>query len=569
MVRWQPAHRPDVLRDRPNVRDAAACARQGCLMTTTSVSLIGIGKMGAALATAFVSAGWRTTVFNRTRDKLDTIVAAGAIAAASVEDAVRASRLVIVCVHDDAAMHALLDPSAASLAGRTIVNLTTSLPEEARANAKWVGEHGGEYLAGTIMAVPPQIGRPEALIMYSGSRSGFAAFEAGQQLLGSGTFLGDDAGLAATYDFALLAMLYGAYAGAMHGFALAGASGVMPSALLPFARAWLADVVVPGILAAANEIEAHDYSHTDSTIALNAAAVAKLVRSTLAAGMRADLLVAIRTLLDRRAADGHGDDSLASLVEVIRQGDERRAVVIGGSTGIGLATAKALVAAGARVVVTGGSERNLESARAELGPRAIVMRVDTRVEAEREALHDRVTAELGSIDLLFLNAGVAYDDRFGTVTEQTYDRTFDVNTKGVFFVAQRLSPRIRDGGAIVFTTSIANDSGTPGMSVYAASKAAIRAFVKNLAAELLPRKIRVNAVSPGFIATPTGGLTGASPEDVAAFAELGDQVTPMRRHGTAEEVARAVLFLAFDATFTTGEELLVDGGLGQNLAVPS
>jgi NAD(P)-dependent dehydrogenase (short-subunit alcohol dehydrogenase family) len=156
-----------------------------------------------------------------------------------------------------------------------------------------------------------------------------------------------------------------------------------------------------------------------------------------------------------------------------------------------------------------------------------------------------------------------------SVTEASFDRVFDVNTKGAFFTLQRLTPLVRDGGAIVMTTSVADGSGTPGMSVYAASKAALRSFASSLAAELLPRGIRVNAVSPGFIDTPTMGAAGLSDEQRALFRHLGDDITPMKRHGTAAEVARAVLFLAFDATFTTGTVLPVDGGLGQNLTPPA
>ena len=137
---------------------------------------------------------------------------------------------------------------------------------------------------------------------------------------------------------------------------------------------------------------------------------------------------------------------------------------------------------------------------------------------------------------------------------------------GAYFTAQRLAPLVKEGGSFVFTTSIAHVTGVPGMSVYAGSKAALRSFAQGLAAELLPRNIRVNAVSPGFIKTPTMGVDGASPEQLAAFEKEGTDTTPMGRIGRPEEVARAVLFLAFDATFTTGAELPVDGGLTQVVA---
>ncbi|MBC7978036.1 MAG: SDR family oxidoreductase, partial [Myxococcales bacterium] len=184
------------------------------------------------------------------------------------------------------------------------------------------------------------------------------------------------------------------------------------------------------------------------------------------------------------------------------------------------------------------------------------------------ALADLVARELDRIDLLFVNAGVATLDPFADVTEASYDHAFALNAKGAFFTAQRLAPRIVDGGALVFTTSIANAGGNPGMTVYAGTKAALRAFAQGLAAELLPRRIRVNAVSPGFIKTPTMGVASATDALRAAFEQEGNALTPMRRIGTPDEVAAAVLFLAFDATFTTGVELAIDGGLGQHLTAP-
>lgn len=245
-----------------------------------------------------------------------------------------------------------------------------------------------------------------------------------------------------------------------------------------------------------------------------------------------------------------------------------KAVITGGTIGMGLATARALVDGGGEVLVTGRNERNLAAAQAELGEGARGVRSDTAVLADIEQLGETVEKEFGQIDLLFVNAGFAQPGPFGQVTEELFDTTFDVNAKGAFFTAQRLAPLVKDGGAIIFTTSVANDSGNPGMGPYAGAKAAVRAFTKVIAAELLPRNIRVNSVSPGFIHTPTAGITGASPEMRAAFEKAGDQLTPMRRHGSSEEVARAVLFLAFDATFTTGEELHVDGGLGQRINRP-
>lgn len=251
-----------------------------------------------------------------------------------------------------------------------------------------------------------------------------------------------------------------------------------------------------------------------------------------------------------------------------RYGDSK-AVITGGTIGLGLALARALLAEGAEILVTGRSETNLEAARAELGRSVPVVRSDTASLAEIDALGELVSDRLGRVDAVFVNAGVAVLEPFDAVTEANYDRTFAINAKGAFFTAQRLAPLVRDGGAFVFTTSVANRTGTPGMSTYSGAKAALRSFAQVLAAELLPHRIRVNAVSPGFIKTPTMGIDGASEGELAAFEREGEKLTPLGRVGTPDEVARAALFLAFEATFTTGVELAVDGGIAQGIEPPS
>ncbi|MGO4290707.1 SDR family oxidoreductase [Chitinophaga sp. RAB17] len=246
----------------------------------------------------------------------------------------------------------------------------------------------------------------------------------------------------------------------------------------------------------------------------------------------------------------------------------KKVVVTGGTHGMGMATVKMLIAGGAEVLLTGNNPKNVEAAQQELGSAAHIVKSDTSSLQDIDALKRIVEEKLGQIDFLFINAGFSMLETFDQVTEATYDKTFAINTKGAFFTLQRLTPLIKDHGAIVLTTSIANQSGYAGMSVYAGAKAALASFVKGFAAELLPRSIRVNAVSPGFIHTPTMGVSGASKEDLLAFEKLGDEVTPLKRNGRAEEVAKAVLFLAFDATFTTGEEITVDGGLSKKLTPP-
>ncbi|MET8756836.1 SDR family oxidoreductase [Lentzea sp. NPDC004782] len=238
----------------------------------------------------------------------------------------------------------------------------------------------------------------------------------------------------------------------------------------------------------------------------------------------------------------------------------KKAVVIGGTHGMGRATVEKLVANGVEVVLTGRTVRQAE------GLKAHAVASDVTSPDDIAELKAEVAQRFRQIDLLFINVGFSTLTPFDSTSEADYDRTFDVNTKGAFFTAQHLAPLIGEGGSIVFTTSVATVLGTPGLSVYAGAKAAVRAFARGLAAELAPGNVRVNVVSPGFIDTPSMGVTGVPQEVLDAFKEQGDERTPLKRHGTMDEVADAVLFLAFDATFTTGAELAVDGGLGQGLA---
>ncbi|RFU84353.1 SDR family NAD(P)-dependent oxidoreductase [Streptomyces triticagri] len=243
----------------------------------------------------------------------------------------------------------------------------------------------------------------------------------------------------------------------------------------------------------------------------------------------------------------------------------KKAVVTGGTHGMGLAIVEALLAEGAEVVLTGRSEKTLEEARSALKGRAAhVVRSDAASMADITALAALAREKFGSVDHLFVNHGIAEFAELAEVTEASWDRHFAVNTKGVFFTVQALAPLIADGGSIVLTT-VANDVVFPGLSAYSASKEAARAFAHVLAAELLPRRIRVNSVAPGFIRTPTMGVAGLTEEQRREFERQGDETTPLGRNGTVEEVAAASLFLAADATFTTNVEFAVDGGFAQGL----
>lgn len=242
----------------------------------------------------------------------------------------------------------------------------------------------------------------------------------------------------------------------------------------------------------------------------------------------------------------------------------KTAVITGGNSGIGLATARLFVQQGAKVVIIGRDSQSLAAASQELGEKVVAIRTDVSSIEQVEAAVREVEAKLGRVDILFANAGIAEFRPMEQTDEASFDRTFDTNVKGLFFTTQKFAPLLRDHGAVLFTTSVVNQKGWPGTSVYSASKAAVRSFARTLAAELQPRKIRVNAISPGPIDTPIYGRLGMPQEAVKEMADGILQQTPMHRFGTADEVARVALFLASDqSSYLTGTEISVDGGLGQ------
>jgi NAD(P)-dependent dehydrogenase (short-subunit alcohol dehydrogenase family) len=240
----------------------------------------------------------------------------------------------------------------------------------------------------------------------------------------------------------------------------------------------------------------------------------------------------------------------------------KRAVVIGGTSGMGLATAKLLRDHGASGLVTGRTKAKAETARAQLGGQVDVVVSDATSLADIAALGKHVEDRLGRVDAMFVSAGISRAAAMEETSEELYDEVFDANVKGPYFTIQRLAPLMTEGGGIVLATSVSNVKGLPMNSAYAASKAALRSMARTFARELLPRGVRVNAVSPGPI--DTGILDRSLPKEAAEAAKhqmRGNN--PMGRFGTPEEVAAAVLFLAFEATFTTGAELAVDGGVSQ------
>jgi NAD(P)-dependent dehydrogenase (short-subunit alcohol dehydrogenase family) len=240
------------------------------------------------------------------------------------------------------------------------------------------------------------------------------------------------------------------------------------------------------------------------------------------------------------------------------------AVVTGGNSGIGLASAKRLQEEGARVAILGRSRKTLDEAVKTIGNGVLAVQGDVTKLADVDRLYAEVSQKLGKIDVLFVNAGVAKFAPLAETSESTYDENFDINIKGAYFTIQKALPLLNDGASIILNTSVAGQTGNAGTSAYSATKAALRSLARTAAAELAGRGIRVNTVAPGPIVTPIFGRTGLPKEAVDEFAKAVIAKVPLKRFGQPEEVAGAVAFLASqDASYITGVEINVDGGLGQ------
>jgi len=240
------------------------------------------------------------------------------------------------------------------------------------------------------------------------------------------------------------------------------------------------------------------------------------------------------------------------------------ALITGGNSGIGLATAKQFVNEGAYVFITGRREAELAAAKKQIGKNVTAIQGDVSNLDDLDRLFVQIKKEKGKIDIVFANAGVARYAPLGTITEDFFDSIFDINVKGVLFTVQKSLPLLRDGGSIILNASIVATKGLSSNSVYSATKAAVRSFARTWTTDLKDRRIRVNAISPGPIDTP--GLSG-----LLASSETGEQrkkmistTVPLGRFGRPEEIAKAVVFLASDdASYITGIELFVDGGFAQ------
>ncbi|HUR06587.1 MAG TPA: NAD(P)-binding domain-containing protein [Nonomuraea sp.] len=277
------------------------------------ISILGLGLMGQALARTLVRAGHSVTVWNRTEGKADGL---GATSVATAAEAVEASPLVIVCVLDYAAVREIL--GSVQLDDRVLLNLTNGRPAEARELADWVAARGGDYLDGGIMAVPQMIGTPGALILYSGSQPAFERYEEALGALARPRYLGADAGLAPLYDLAMLTGMYGQIAGFLE------AAALIASEKRPVAE-FTTELLVPWLTAMASmqprlaaDIEAGDYATDVSNLEVNKVGMVNLLRAFEEQGVKPDLLLPMKDILERRVAAGHGAQGLAGLIEELR-----------------------------------------------------------------------------------------------------------------------------------------------------------------------------------------------------------------------------------------------------------
>lgn len=283
----------------------------------TPVTILGLGAMGTALARAWLAAGHAPTVWNRTPARAEALAAEGAKVADSAAAAVAANTLVVVCLLDDASVDEAL--AGADLAGRDLVNLTTSTPAQARARAEWAHERGARYLDGGIMAVPPMIGVPEAggYVFYSGSR---ALFDQHHETLGvpaDTTYVGEDAGFAALHDVALLSAMYGMFAGAAHAFALIRKEDIDPTSLAPLLADWLV-AMAPAVHQTAGQLRSGDYTKgVVSNLAMQVAGTPTFLDTAEEQGISPELLTPYFELLRRRLAEGNGEEGLTGVVDLL------------------------------------------------------------------------------------------------------------------------------------------------------------------------------------------------------------------------------------------------------------
>src|ERR1700678_1783307 len=243
----------------------------------------------------------------------------------------------------------------------------------------------------------------------------------------------------------------------------------------------------------------------------------------------------------------------------------KKALITGGNSGIGLATARLFISEGAEVAITGRDQQTLDEAVAELGSKAHGYRADVTVAEDRKKLFADLAKDFGKLDIVFANAGISGRTPTGTTDEAIFEKVVHTNLNGAFFTVNSAAPLLNDNGSVIFNGSVHNYLGQPGLAAYAATKGGLVAMARSIAADLAPRNIRVNVVAPGAIKTPIwkrGPRASASEEDSAKLAKFFSSAVPQGRCGEPEEVAKAVLFLASDdSSYVNAVELMVDGGL--------
>jgi 3-hydroxyisobutyrate dehydrogenase-like beta-hydroxyacid dehydrogenase len=283
---------------------------------TTEISLLGLGEMGSALAATLLHSGYRTTVWNRSPGRSDDLAARGATVAGSPRDAVRSSPVIITCLLDHASVHDVLDPIADDLAGRVLVNVTTTSPEQARELAAWCAGVDADHLDGGILAVPAMIGQPGASVLYSGSE---AAFERCRPLLdrwATSTYLGSDPGRASLCDLALLAGMYVMFAGFLHGAAMVTPAGMSAREFAAMAEPWLA-AMTTALPEYAEIVDGGDYTVAGQQ-SLRFSDLGTIVAASAAQGIGVEVIDMVQRLIRRQVDAGHGDEGFARIIESIR-----------------------------------------------------------------------------------------------------------------------------------------------------------------------------------------------------------------------------------------------------------
>ncbi|WP_067687043.1 NAD(P)-dependent oxidoreductase [Nocardia jejuensis] len=283
----------------------------------SAVTVLGLGAMGQALATALVTAGVHTTVWNRTGGKDADLVAAGAVSAASVGEAIRGDGVIVSVLLDHGSVRETLEPVADRLSGRQWINLTSTTPEESRELAAWAATHRIDFLDGGIMAVPPMIGTEHARILYSGSEAVFERHRPALELLGAAEYHGTDAGTAALIDFALLSGMYTMFAGYFHGAAMAGTAGISASDFGRRAAHWIT-AMAQSLPAYGAVIDSGDYRAQVQHLAFQNSALDAIVRASHECGISPELLAPVARIVDRQVRDGHGTQAFARTIEALR-----------------------------------------------------------------------------------------------------------------------------------------------------------------------------------------------------------------------------------------------------------